>query len=113
MASVTKVKHEHDGMEAARRSVGGAVAGMSQVLVGHPFDTLKVRLQTLDHSSHPSAIRVLKTIIKQEGFLALYKGVSSPLLGIGFCNSVVFAANGFFRDRLAAVDSQGRPHLNR
>jgi solute carrier family 25 carnitine/acylcarnitine transporter 20/29 len=32
--------------------------------------------------------------------LGLYKGVMSPLIGIGLCNAVLFSANGVFREVL-------------
>ncbi|KAH3903098.1 organic acid transporter SCDLUD_000710 [Saccharomycodes ludwigii] len=70
----------------------GTCGGVAQVLVGQPFDTTKVRLQT---STDPNinAIRVVKELIKNEGPLAFYKGTLTPLLGIGVCVSVQFGAN--------------------
>lgn len=35
----------------------------------------------------------------------MYKGVGSPLLGIGVCNAVMFSANGFFRRLLRHEDA--------
>ncbi|KNC99059.1 uncharacterized protein SPPG_06008 [Spizellomyces punctatus DAOM BR117] len=78
--------------------VAGTVGGWAQVVVGHPFDTLKVRLQTQGpNPKYANAIDCLKITVREEGALALYKGVTSPLLGVGICNAVLFAANGGFR----------------
>ncbi len=37
--------------------------------------------------------------------LGLYKGVTSPLIGIGLCNAVLFSANGTFRSILHTESS--------
>lgn len=60
----------------------GVCAGISQVLVGHPFDTLKVRLQTDGHSTTP--LKYLRVMLRTEGPLSLYKGLTPPLVGAGF-----------------------------
>ena len=57
----------------------GAVGGISLVLVGHPFDLVKVRLQT---SPVPSLRRCLMEIIRGRGFGGFYQGVTVPLLGV-------------------------------
>ena len=57
----------------------GAVGGISLVLVGHPFDLVKVRLQT---SPVPSLKHCLMEIIRGRGFRGFYQGVTVPLLGV-------------------------------
>ncbi|OMH84190.1 Mitochondrial basic amino acids transporter [Zancudomyces culisetae] len=75
----------------------GTMGGWAQVVVGHPFDTLKVRMQTQTvPTMYKNSLDCLKSTVKNEGVLGLFKGVGSPLIGIGFCNAVVFSANGFF-----------------
>ena len=53
------------------------------VAVGHPFDTLKVRLQTQDMARpmYSGMVDCARKTIQGEGFGGLYKGVTSPLLG--------------------------------
>lgn len=59
--------------------LSGTVAGMAQVLVGHPFDTVKVRLQTKE----VKALDCLRNTLKLEGPTGFYRGIASPLVGIG------------------------------
>jgi len=70
----------------------GTVGGFAVTLVGHPFDTLKIRLQT-QPSDKPIYTGLkdcfLKTI-KWEGPKGLYKGMSSPLLGQMFFRAFMF-----------------------
>ncbi|KAJ2777039.1 hypothetical protein H4R18_005355 [Coemansia javaensis] len=92
------------------RAVGdfaaGTMGGWAQVVVGHPFDTIKVRMQTQPTPPiYSGGMDCLRATVRNEGAGALYKGVTSPLAGIGFCNAVVFAANGFFL-RLLQGDSR-------
>ena len=73
----------------------GAVGGVSLVLVGHPLDLLKVRLQTSSPiqfaSQHPqqpqqptksSMMRIFSSLIKREGIIGIYRGVTAPLIGV-------------------------------
>ncbi|KAK4111546.1 mitochondrial carrier [Canariomyces notabilis] len=84
----------HDGkagaVQTAKDLFSGAAGGIAQVLIGQPFDIVKVRLQT--STVYPSAFSAATSIWKHEGPLAFYKGTLTPLLGIGACVSVQFGA---------------------
>lgn len=68
----------------------GAAGGIAQVLLGQPFDIVKVRLQTT--SEYSSALDCAAKTLKNEGPWAFYKGTLTPLIGIGACVSVQFGA---------------------
>lgn len=53
---------------------------MFTVLAGHPFDTIKVRLQT--SNQYKGLVDCVKQTIKADGVLGLYKGMASPLVGV-------------------------------
>lgn len=57
----------------------GGFGGVCAVLTGHPFDLTKVLLQT---NEYPSAAKAVRGIVAHDGPLGLYKGVTSPLLGV-------------------------------
>jgi len=81
-----------------REFLAGTVSGWVQVVVGHPLDTVKVRLQT--QGTTPLFRGALDCVAKttlNEGPQGLFKGMSSPLVGIGLCNAVLFSANENFR----------------
>ncbi|TKA22349.1 hypothetical protein B0A50_08168 [Salinomyces thailandicus] len=73
----------------------GAVGGVAQVLIGQPFDIVKVRLQTT--SQYKGALDGATQILKTEGASAFYKGTLTPLIGIGACVSVQFGAFNYAR----------------
>ncbi|TPX33366.1 hypothetical protein SmJEL517_g03701 [Synchytrium microbalum] len=82
--------------DSVKDFIAGTFGGWAQVFAGHPFDTLKVRLQTQgDPPKYRNAMDCLSKSIKEEGFQALYKGATSPLLGVGVANAVLFTVHGF------------------
>nr|CAG8567102.1 2604_t:CDS:2 [Entrophospora candida] len=87
----------------SREAFSGTLAGCAEVVVGFPFDTIKVRLQT-DSQKYKTAINCLKMTIRQETALGLYKGSSSPMLGSGISNAVLFSTNQKFRNMLKGDD---------
>ncbi|GAB5592025.1 hypothetical protein Unana1_06925 [Umbelopsis nana] len=89
----------------AQDIIAGTIGGWAQVVVGHPFDTIKVRMQTQPSPPiYKNAIQCFQFLVKAEGPKGLYRGVTSPLAGIGICNAVVFTANGNFRRMLQGND---------
>ncbi|KIJ50421.1 hypothetical protein M422DRAFT_65764 [Sphaerobolus stellatus SS14] len=69
----------------------GTAGGVLQVLVGQPFDIVKVRMQTAPPGTYSGMVQCATGILKNEGPLAFYKGTLSPLMGIGVCVSIQFA----------------------
>ncbi|KAK6216455.1 hypothetical protein LQW54_003460 [Pestalotiopsis sp. IQ-011] len=84
----------------------GAVGGIAQVLIGQPFDIVKVRLQT--STQYSGALEAATSIWKKEGPLAFYKGTLTPLLGIGACVSVQFGGFGFAKRYFEERNGRGR-----
>ncbi|KAI9091278.1 mitochondrial carrier domain-containing protein [Phlyctochytrium arcticum] len=69
--------------------LAGLASGATKLLVGHPFDTLKVRLQTEgSYGQFKGPLDCLRSTIRKEGLFALYKGASPPLLGWALMDSV-------------------------
>ncbi|XP_077321353.1 mitochondrial basic amino acids transporter-like [Lithobates pipiens] len=76
--------------------LAGCVGGAAGVLVGHPFDTVKVRLQVQNISKplYRGTFHCFQSIIKQESAWGLYKGIGSPMMGLTFINALVFGVQG-------------------
>jgi solute carrier family 25 carnitine/acylcarnitine transporter 20/29 len=60
--------------------LSGGFGGMSLVFVGHPLDTIKVRLQTSDQYS--GMLDCARKTIAKDGPMGLYRGIVAPLIGI-------------------------------
>ncbi|KAI5793270.1 carrier protein YMC2 [Geopyxis carbonaria] len=67
--------------QAYRGFVAGIFSGIAKLSVGHPFDTIKVRLQTSPHSRFSGPIDCLLQTVRREGLRGVYKGASPPLVG--------------------------------
>ncbi|SMN20368.1 similar to Saccharomyces cerevisiae YBR104W YMC2 Mitochondrial protein, putative inner membrane transporter with a role in oleate metabolism and glutamate biosynthesis [Maudiozyma saulgeensis] len=80
-----------DNTRVFKDLLAGTAGGVAQVLVGQPFDTTKVRLQTA--TTRTSAVEVVKSLLKNEGPRGFYKGTLTPLVGVGACVSIQFGVN--------------------
>lgn len=77
------VEKSKSALSGLRSLAGGGVGGICAVLVGHPFDLVKVRMQTAEKGVYTGAIDVVKKTIAREGLVrGLYAGVSAPLVGV-------------------------------
>lgn len=74
----------------------GCLGGCAGVAVGHPFDTVKVRIQTQDFNNprYRGTWHCITDTIKKESVRGLYKGMSSPMAGVAFVNAIVFGVHG-------------------
>lgn len=78
----------------------GGFGGSCLVLVGHPLDTIKVRLQTMPDVKpgqsplYSGTFDCAKKIVKNEGFKGLYKGMAAPLVGVTPMYAVCFLGFG-------------------
>ncbi|KAH8811680.1 mitochondrial carrier domain-containing protein [Xylogone sp. PMI_703] len=77
--------------------VAGVFSGIAKLSVGHPFDTIKVRLQTAPKSQFSGPLQCLLQTIRNEGPAALYKGATPPLIGWMFMDSVMLGSLTFYR----------------
>uniref|UniRef100_UPI0037E75305 solute carrier family 25 member 48 n=1 Tax=Semicossyphus pulcher TaxID=241346 RepID=UPI0037E75305 len=71
--------------------LAGWIGGASSVVVGHPLDTVKTRLQA--GKGYKNTLHCVLTIYRKETVAGFFKGMSFPLASITVYNSVVF---GFF-----------------
>lgn len=69
----------------------GAAQGASTVLLGHPLDTAKVRMQAAGPNVTKSTFGTMWTMASSEGLRSLYRGVAPPLIMEGAKRSLQFA----------------------
>lgn len=95
--SNVEVSHGADPLRIAKDIFAGTMGGVAQVLVGQPFDTAKVRLQSDALGQYSGPLDVAKKLVKHEGVSAFYKGTTAPLIGVGVCVSIQFAVNEYMK----------------
>lgn len=95
--------------------LAGLAAGVTEaVMVVTPMEVIKIRLQAQYHSmadpldipKYRNAAHALYTVVKEEGFGALYRGVSLTALRQGSNQAVNFTAYTYFKEVLAKWQPQ-------
>jgi len=86
--------------DVAKDLTAGTIGGAAQLIVGHPFDTIKVKLQSQPTPlpgqvpKYSGAIDAVKKTIAAEGPGGLYKGMGAPLATVAAFNAVLFTVRG-------------------
>ncbi|KAF8936152.1 putative mitochondrial ornithine carrier protein AmcA/Ort1 [Dissophora ornata] len=110
-AQETKVVISEKNEQSLKDLAFGSLAGVAGKFVEFPFDTVKVRLQTqpLDRPIFSGPIDCFRQTVRNEGFLGLYNGLSSPLVGAMLENAVLFVgyrrAQDMLREFIAVPDT--------
>lgn len=70
--------------------VAGGIAGSASVIVGHPFDTIKVRVQASANGGG-----ILNSLSSEFGGISsLFRGMATPLASMAVVNAVIFSSYG-------------------
>uniref|UniRef100_U5EY98 Putative solute carrier family 25 carnitine/acylcarnitine translocase n=1 Tax=Corethrella appendiculata TaxID=1370023 RepID=U5EY98_9DIPT len=79
------------GLKLSITILAGGSAGIANWAIGMPADVLKSRLQTAPEGTYKNGIRdVFRELMKREGPLALYKGVTPVMLRAFPANAACF-----------------------
>lgn len=81
--------------------VAGVFSGVTKLAVGHPFDTIKVRMQT--NPAYTSALDALVKTVRYDGLRGLYKGATPPLVGWMFTDSITMGSLTNYRACLKSL----------
>ncbi|KAH9299381.1 hypothetical protein KI387_031063 [Taxus chinensis] len=82
------------GSDVAKDLMAGTVGGAAQIVCGHPFDTIKVKLQSQIRGQYAGATDALTKTIAQQGFAGLYRGMGAPLATVAALNALLFTTRG-------------------
>ncbi|KAH8859675.1 Mitochondrial carnitine/acylcarnitine carrier protein [Schistosoma japonicum] len=87
--------------------LAGGFGGACCITVGHPFDTIKVRLQTMPHVPsgttplYYGTIDCFKKTVAADGILGLYKGMGAPIAGVAPVFAICFFGYNLGKEILA------------
>uniref|UniRef100_A0A5B6Z6W6 Mitochondrial arginine transporter BAC1 n=1 Tax=Davidia involucrata TaxID=16924 RepID=A0A5B6Z6W6_DAVIN len=95
--------------------LAGLLAGVATVITGHPFDTVKVKLQKHNTEAHgikyKSGLHCTARILNTEGVKGLYRGATSSFVGMSFESSLLFGIYSQTKQSLEGGLQSGKPQL--
>ncbi|EED19721.1 mitochondrial carrier protein, putative [Talaromyces stipitatus ATCC 10500] len=104
--NATKSKRDYKGF------VAGVFSGIAKLSVGHPFDTIKIRMQTSEHGRFKGPLDCVMQTVRKEGFSGMYKGATPPLVGWMIMDSVMLGSLTLYR-RLLLENVFSNPQLRK
>lgn len=75
------VEATKSSLQSLRALAAGGVGGICAVIVGHPFDLVKVRMQTAEKGVYSGAMDVVRKTIAREGLARVRSEHPNPILG--------------------------------
>lgn len=87
---------EEEKISPIKSFFAGGFGGACCIVVGHPLDTIKVRLQTMpkpppgEPPLYRGAFDCGMRTVRREGFFGLYKGMAAPVAGVAPMFAVCF-----------------------
>lgn len=73
--------------------ISGSFAGMASLVVCHPLDTIRTRMQA--NLAYKGPMDCFRKTVAGEGIGALYNGLAAPMVAQGIYKAVIFASFGF------------------
>eukprot|EP00927_Polykrikos_kofoidii_P040182 TRINITY_DN34394_c0_g1_i1.p1 TRINITY_DN34394_c0_g1~~TRINITY_DN34394_c0_g1_i1.p1 ORF type:complete len:330 (-),score=40.94 TRINITY_DN34394_c0_g1_i1:28-945(-) len=78
---------------ASREILAGSLGGAASSVVGHPLDVVKTRLQAQTSSFRSlSTMECLRSTVRAEGTLGLWRGLGAPIVGAVVYQATVFTS---------------------
>lgn len=72
--------------------ISGAIFGASSIVIGHPLDTVKTKMQAqVEYMDNRSLKSIIHQIWKNEGLIGFYRGAIPPLIGSVLFRSMQFS----------------------
>jgi solute carrier family 25 carnitine/acylcarnitine transporter 20/29 len=93
--------------------IGGLIGcqyGLVQVAVGHPFDTIKTKMQAQNDFKGLSFSQSIRKVYKSDGPTGFYKGGTSIMLGSSFFRSAQFMSFEAVHSRFDPKNLTGQPY---
>ncbi|GAA5858957.1 hypothetical protein JCM8547_007174 [Rhodosporidiobolus lusitaniae] len=83
----------------------GTASGITKLIVGQPFDMVKVRVQCSPPGLYSGPLDALRKTVGGEGLRALYKGATPPAIGWTLSDSMLMGSLHQYRVWIAAWES--------
>ena len=86
----------------------GVLYGTTSVAVGHPFDTVKTKMQAQTGFETRNMLRTFGETVRAQGVRGLYRGCLPPLMGSGIFRSTQFAGTSAHKYVVCGEKTRGK-----
>ncbi|KAG0465038.1 hypothetical protein HPP92_019202 [Vanilla planifolia] len=110
-ATAADLATAHDGLAFWQFMAAGSVAGLVEHTAMFPVDTLKTRIQTHSLPCHPppGLRHALRSLLRVDGVLGLYRGIGAMGLGAGPAHAAYFSVYEISKRLLLTEDHPNNP----
>ncbi|XP_068656371.1 uncharacterized protein [Aristolochia californica] len=95
----------NQGMIIGVQATGGIVAGAVASCATTPLDTIKTRLQVMEHEKRESVRQVVKTLIAEDGWQGFYRGLGPRFFSMSAWGTSMILAYEYLK-RLCSKDEE-------
>ena len=107
MAPQSQGQPSKEGSFSVKGFTGGITSGLTKLVVGHPFDTIKVRLQCSPYGTYKGPMDCVVQLARRESLRAIYKGGSVPAVGWAITDSILMGSLHAYRLGLSRLTGVG------
>eukprot|EP00386_Alphamonas_edax_P010347 GDKI01033494.1.p1 GENE.GDKI01033494.1~~GDKI01033494.1.p1 ORF type:complete len:226 (-),score=64.66 GDKI01033494.1:57-734(-) len=91
----------------------GVLYGLTSVAIGHPFDTVKTKMQAQVAYQSSGMFNAFSTVLRTQGVKGLYAGCVAPMWGSGLYRSIQFAVYEALYTKWSHTPHTHIPHTRR
>jgi len=86
-------------------ALAGGITGCASTILNHPIDVIKSRIEAQDgkQKEYTGTFQALRSILRDEGVLALYRGLAPRLMKISIGQAITFSAYEAYSSTISEV----------
>jgi len=103
-----KLAISSDPPQMWQSAIAGGITGCISTVLNNPIDVVKTRIEAQDGAGtkeYTNWFQCMRSTVKQEGFLALYRGMAPRLVKISFGQAITFTAYETYTDVFSGVEA--------
>merc|ERR1711957_86331 len=87
---IYKMSDNKEAKLAVLNVLTSSFANMIGTTIGHPIDTIKIRIQSATVAEERSMAHIFRTTFQHEGMRGFFKGLIAPVIGTTPYNTMIF-----------------------
>ena len=104
MSNIKHCDKENKTRHYIKQYAYGGISGIFGILLSHPLDTIKTHIQ---NGKPLSSLSLSSSLSKANNLSRLYRGLSIPLIGVGFEKAIVFGTYNYMLKQTDSIAISG------